>query len=58
MLRADAGAVSGYGTEKFTGEMGVHHYRRQLRDKCAQSLASYPGDGVLEVGGRRYPTSP
>ena len=58
LLRADADAANGYGTRKYAGEMGAHHYRRQSCDRCAQSLAC-PGGGVLDavVGDRRCPTS-
>ena len=42
------------------GGMGARHYPRQSREKCAQSLASYPDDGVLGavIGGRRCPMFP
>ena len=60
LLCADAVVASGYGTEKFVGEMRARHYRRPSRDKFAQLLASCPDGGGLDTvdGGRRCPTSP
>ena len=39
--------------KKSRGGMGARHYRHWSREKCAQSLASYSGDGVLDavIGG-------